>query len=120
MTCAIIWQAAQERSCCPIDQSGARGTGTAADDIRQLSGRTMRLCNAQLAGSKRILWITLASILLLRLLTLGAYPLVDRTEALYALIAKLMVQSGNWITPMLEPGVPYLGKPPLSFWANAA
>ena len=80
----------------------------------------MRLCNAQLAGSKRILWITLASILLLRLLTLGAYPLLDRTEARYALIAKLMVQSGNWITPMLEPGVPYLGKPPLSFWANAA
>ena len=31
-----------------------------------------------------------------------------------------MAQSGDWITPWFEPGVPFWGKPPLSFWAQAA
>jgi 4-amino-4-deoxy-L-arabinose transferase-like glycosyltransferase len=71
-------------------------------------------------GSQRVVWIALASIVLLRLLPLGAYPVLDPTEARYAVVAKLMVESGNWITPFLEPDVPFLGKPPLSFWAGAS
>ena len=31
-----------------------------------------------------------------------------------------MVETNNWITPQLEKGVPFWGKPPLSFWATAA
>lgn len=57
---------------------------------------------------------------LLRLLSLCLYPLADTTEARYAEIARLMVSSGDWITPHIEPGVPFWGKPPLSTWLSAA
>jgi 4-amino-4-deoxy-L-arabinose transferase-like glycosyltransferase len=58
-------------------------------------------------------------ILLLRLLSLPWYPLTDTTEARYALVARLMAESGDWITPWFSPGVPFWGKPPLAFWATA-
>ena len=57
--------------------------------------------------------------ILLRLLTLGAYPLFDPTESRYAEIGRKMVESGNYVTPMIEPGVPFWAKPPLSFWMSA-
>lgn len=58
-------------------------------------------------------------LLLARLLTLGAFPLLDTSEARYAEIARLMVESGDWITPWFEPGMPFWGKPPLAFWLSA-
>ena len=57
--------------------------------------------------------------LLVRLATLGLYPLTDTTEARYAEIARVMLDSGNWLTPMFDTGVPFWGKPPLSFWFSA-
>ncbi len=65
------------------------------------------------------LWI-LAAILLGRLISMALYPLVDTTEPRYADIARLMAETGDWITPWFEPGVPFWGKPPLSFWTEAA
>lgn len=65
------------------------------------------------------LWAT-AVVLLLRLATLGAFPLLDTSEARYGEIARLMASSGDWITPWFEPGVPFWGKPPLAFWLSAA
>lgn len=65
------------------------------------------------------LWV-LAAILLSRLIGMALYPLVDTTEPRYADIARLMADTGDWITPWFEPGVPFWGKPPLSFWAQAA
>lgn len=56
---------------------------------------------------------------LVRLATLNAYPLHDTTEARYAEIARLMVVSSDWITPQIEPGVPFWAKPPLSTWLTA-
>lgn len=61
-----------------------------------------------------------AAALLLRLLTLGVYPLMDTTEARYAEIARKMVELGDLITPWYDYGVPFWGKPPLSFWLTAA
>lgn len=58
-------------------------------------------------------------LLLARLVTLGAFPLLDTSEARYAEIARLMVESGDWITPWFEPGTPFWGKPPLAFWLSA-
>lgn len=55
-----------------------------------------------------------------RLITLGAYPLMDTTEARYAEIAREMLSSGDWITPHLDSTTPFWGKPPLSFWITAA
>jgi 4-amino-4-deoxy-L-arabinose transferase-like glycosyltransferase len=54
-----------------------------------------------------------------RLLSMSEYPLYDTTEARYAEIARLMVVSGDWVTPQIEPGVPFWAKPPLSIWLTA-
>lgn len=54
-----------------------------------------------------------------RLLTLGAYPLPDTTEARYAEIGRKMVELGDWITPWFDWNVPFWGKPPLAFWLSA-
>lgn len=65
------------------------------------------------------MWTLLIGILLTRLLFLGAYPLADTTEARYAEMGRLMVETGDWITPQFEKGTPFWGKPPLSFWLTA-
>ena len=67
-------------------------------------------------------WILLLLVLavILRLLTLGMYPLMDTTEARYGEIARKMVELNDWITPWFDYGVPFWGKPPLSFWMTAA
>lgn len=62
----------------------------------------------------------LALILLARLLSLGIYPLMDTTEARYGEMARKMVETGYWLQPQFEYGVPFWGKPPLSFWGSAA
>ncbi len=72
-----------------------------------------------LSKQQRIfLFIFIASILLIRLFSLGIYDLADTTEARYAAIAMRMVLSGNWITPQYF-SEPFWAKPPLSFWATA-
>lgn len=58
-------------------------------------------------------------LMLTRLFTLGLYPLYDTTEARYAEIARLMVQSQDWITPWFEAGIPFWGKPPAHTWITA-
>lgn len=63
--------------------------------------------------------IILATIVI-RLFTLGAYPLADKTESRYAEIARKMAETGDWITPQIDYGVPFWGKPPLSTWLTAA
>src|SRR5690242_9690759 len=61
-----------------------------------------------------------AAIVAARLLTLASYPILDKSEARYAYIGELMVQTGNWVTPFIAPGVPFWAKPILSFWMTAA
>ena len=55
-----------------------------------------------------------------RLATLGAYPLLDPTESRYAEIARKMLETGAWLMPQVDYGVPFWGKPPLSTWLSAA
>jgi len=57
---------------------------------------------------------------LARLLSFPFYPLMDTTEARYAEIARIMVETGDLVTPWFDYGVPFWGKPPLSFWITAA
>ncbi len=63
-------------------------------------------------------WVVLIAFTI-RLTTLGLYPLGDTTEARYSEIARKMVETGNWITPQFDYGVPFWGKPPLSTWTRA-
>lgn len=64
--------------------------------------------------------VVLAVVLLLRLATLGLYPLLDPSEARYAEVARRMATDGGWVTPWFATGVPFWGKPPLAFWTQAA
>ena len=67
-------------------------------------------------------WILLAA-LAARTVAMGFLPLTDATEGRYALVAKGMAETGDWVTPrvwMFDKNIPFLGKPPLFFWAAAA
>ncbi len=65
-----------------------------------------------------LIWL-LGTLLLVRIIAMAVVPLADTTEPRYAEIARLMLTTNDWITPWFEPGVPFWGKPPLSFWAQA-
>jgi len=68
---------------------------------------------------RQLLWLTLLSIIAIRFLILGTYPLQDTTEARYGEMARKMLETNNWITPQFDYGVPFWGKPPLSVWLSA-
>lgn len=78
----------------------------------------MALTNDSSAG-QALGWMV-AAITLIRLVTLGVYPLTDTTEARYAEIARKMAELGDWVTPWYDYGVPFWGKPPMSTWLSAA
>jgi 4-amino-4-deoxy-L-arabinose transferase-like glycosyltransferase len=71
--------------------------------------------------SKKISPYTLIVIglLLLRAFLNAAVPLMDKTEARYAEIARIMAETNNWITPQIDYGLPFWAKPPLSSWLSA-
>lgn len=46
-------------------------------------------------------------------------PFIDPTEPRYAEIARIMYETGDWITPYYNYNTPFWGKPPLSFWMQA-
>jgi 4-amino-4-deoxy-L-arabinose transferase-like glycosyltransferase len=71
-------------------------------------------------SSARVIALLLGISCLVRIGTLGLYPLTDSTEARYGEIARKMLATGNLITPWFDTGVPFWGKPPLSFWSSAA
>jgi len=64
------------------------------------------------------LWACIA-IILLRLIFNTFVPLMDKTEARYAEIARIMVETNNWVTPQIDYGVPFWAKPVLSTWLSA-
>lgn len=70
--------------------------------------------------SRHLLLAVLVAVVLVRLASLGLYPLTDTTEARYGEMGRKMLETANWISPQWDYGVPFWGKPPLSFWASAA
>jgi 4-amino-4-deoxy-L-arabinose transferase-like glycosyltransferase len=71
-------------------------------------------------GAAFWLQLALALVLLVRLVTLATYPLADSSEARYGEIARVMRETGNWVTPQETPGTPFWAKPPLYAWLSAA
>ncbi|NKF50490.1 glycosyltransferase family 39 protein [Shewanella sp. WXL01] len=67
---------------------------------------------------KQLLGVLITA-LFIRLISLHFYPLMDTTEARYGEMARLMVETGNWLTPLFDYGVPFWGKPPLQNWMSA-
>lgn len=58
-------------------------------------------------------------LLISRVLSMWFIPLNDSTEARYGEIARKMLETGNWVTPLHDYGVPFWAKPPLSTWLSA-
>ncbi|MBA4491729.1 glycosyltransferase family 39 protein [Paracoccus sp. S1E-3] len=72
------------------------------------------------ARARAVLIAIAAAFVLLRLWAVFTVPFTDTTEARYAEIARKMVETGNWLTPQFDYGVPFWGKPPLHTWLSAA
>jgi 4-amino-4-deoxy-L-arabinose transferase-like glycosyltransferase len=68
----------------------------------------------------KALALALGAAVLLRLVLLAWLPLMDPAEGRYGEIGRKMAELGDWITPWHQYGVPFWGKPPLSFWMTAA
>lgn len=73
--------------------------------------------NKLLRQEKDVLWLLAAS-LILWLLFLGNSPLRDWDEGTYALVAREIYRTGNWLYPTIQ-GEPFLLKPPLMQWLIA-
>jgi 4-amino-4-deoxy-L-arabinose transferase-like glycosyltransferase len=58
-------------------------------------------------------------LLLSRVISIFLVPLNDTTEARYGEIARKMLETSNWVTPMHDYNVPFWAKPPLSTWLSA-
>ena len=54
-----------------------------------------------------------------RFVLLVVAPHYDPSESRYAEISRKMVETGNWLTPQFDYGVPFWAKPPLSMWMSA-
>ena len=67
----------------------------------------------------KAIWVLFA-LLAMRVLLMWYVPLTDTTEARYAEIARKMLETGNWVTPLHDYAVPFWGKPPLFAWLSAA
>ncbi len=71
------------------------------------------------ARERRWLAFLVVAVVGIRMATLGAYPLMDTTEARYGEIARKMLETADWLVPQFDYGVPFWGKPPLSTWLSA-
>lgn len=69
--------------------------------------------------SYRLMFILFCFLLICRLISMIFIPLNDTTEARYGEIARIMLETGNWVTPMQAYGEPFWAKPPLSMWMQA-
>lgn len=74
---------------------------------------------ASLSRNQLNLVLFVIGILVFRLVLLGAIPLLDKTEARYSEIARLMFETGEWAVLQIDYGVPFWAKPPLSTWTSA-
>lgn len=93
---------------------------------------SLKIEDTKLSGIKDAIWkfinvhpeifcLSLLAIMCLIFLFfgLGSYPLLDVDETRYAVMARSMVHSWNWMDLKLN-AVPFLEKPPLYFWLVAA
>ena len=72
--------------------------------------------------SRRAFLFLLAALCILRFALNAVVPLMDPSEARYALICRIMAESGNYLEPkLIQEGVlmNFEGKPPLSFQTGA-
>ncbi len=71
-----------------------------------------------MANYKKYLGL-ITAIFLLKFILIAIYTFHYPSEARYASIAMRMALNDNYLMPFFAPDVPFLGKPPLAFWASA-
>lgn len=111
-----------------MDLPTSRPPGCAAPDAPIPSrgaapGGFTRLLRELVDDRRSRLALTLAMVVavaVVRVASLGASALTDATEARYGEIARVMLATGNWVTPQEWPGHPFWAKPPLYAWVSAA
>ena len=64
-------------------------------------------------------FFALIFLLVCRIVSMAFIPINDVSEARYGEIARKMLETGNWVTPLHDYGVPFWAKPPLSTWLSA-
>ena len=72
------------------------------------------------AQDRMLLAFILGVLAMGRVFAMFLLPFTDTTEARYAEMARIMAETGDWITPQIDYGVPFWGKPPLHTWLAAA
>ncbi|WP_275316306.1 ArnT family glycosyltransferase [Tenacibaculum bernardetii] len=73
----------------------------------------------KLINKKNFFSIAVLLLILWRGFLNAVVPLMDKTEARYAEIARIMAETNDYITPQIDYGVPFWAKPPLSTWLSA-
>ena len=66
------------------------------------------------------IFISVITIIVFRFILTGAIPLLDKTEARYSEIARLMYETKEWVVLQIDYGTPFWAKPPLSTWLSAS
>ena len=66
-----------------------------------------------------IIIVSIITLVIFRFFLTGFIPLLDKTEARYAEIARLMYETNEWIVLQIDYGIPFWAKPPLSTWLSA-
>jgi 4-amino-4-deoxy-L-arabinose transferase len=64
-------------------------------------------------------WLIVFSVLVYAIALQGARGLYSPDEGRYTNVALNMLDSGDWLKPMLHPEVEHWSKPPLTYWAVA-
>lgn len=100
------------------EDSAARGQAR-IETRRPVASADLSIARRGIGPTLKVLAIALLLVQVVRWLAMGFVPFLDTSEPRYAEVARLMAESGDWITPWFAPGVPFWGKPPLSFWAQA-
>lgn len=66
-------------------------------------------------------WLVIVAIVLLYTCAMqGMRPLYSPDEGRYTNVALIMLDTGDWLHPMLHPEVQHWSKPPLTYWSIAA
>ncbi|MDD5150200.1 MAG: glycosyltransferase family 39 protein [Flavobacterium sp.] len=78
------------------------------------------MLSEKLKNNSFVLSISVILIAIFRLLLTATIPLLDKTEARYAEIARIMQETNQWVSLQIDYGIPFWAKPPLSTWLSAA
>lgn len=77
------------------------------------------MISKKLKDTNFVLFLSVIAILVFRLILTFVIPLLDKTEARYAEISRLMYETKDWIVVKIDYNFPFWAKPPLSTWLSA-